>query len=151
MHVHPYCFIVVFHLVSCVQLFVTPMDYSTPGSSVLNYLLEFAQIYVQSISIISLAAGNHHRRSHPWQRSCGENLTGKGRSGLKGPPGSAPASTPKPESVCLTILCLSPTLLTLTGGYPRPPFSGKNKLRALVDKSPEHERTISILTPVMAF
>ena len=31
---------------------------------------------------------------------------------------SARASTPKPESVCLTILCLSPTLLTLTGGYP---------------------------------
>ena len=28
--------------------------------------------------------------------------------------------------ICLTILCLSPTLLTLTGGCPRPPFSGKS-------------------------
>ena len=42
----------------------------------------------------------------------------QGRSGLKGPPRPAQASNPKPESVCLTILCLSPTLLTLTGGYP---------------------------------
>ena len=50
----------------------------------------------------------------------------QGRSGLEGPPGPARASTPKPESVCLTILCLSPTLLTLTGGYSRPPSSGKN-------------------------
>ena len=95
-------------------------------------------------------AGSHHGRSHPWQSS-GENLTGKGRSGLKGPPGSARASTPKSESVCLTILCLSPTLLTLTGDYPWPPFSGKSQLRALVNKSPGHERNISILTSLMAF
>ena len=69
------------------------------------------------------------------------------RSGLEGPPGPARASTPKPESVCLTILCLSPTLLTLTGGYPRPPFSGENQLRALANKSLGHERNISIQTP----
>ena len=50
----------------------------------------------------------------------------QGGSGLEGPPGPAQASTPKPESICLTILCLSPTLLTLTGDYPQPPFSGKN-------------------------
>ena len=43
----------------------------------------------------------------------------------RGTPRPAQASTPKPESVCLTILCLLPTLLTLTGGYPRPPFSEK--------------------------
>ena len=48
----------------------------------------------------------------------------------------------KPESVCLTILCLSPTLLTLTGGYPRPPFSGKNQLRALANKSVRHDRSV---------
>ena len=36
----------------------------------------------------------------------------------RGIPGPAQASTTKSESVCLTILCLSPTLLTLTGGYP---------------------------------
>ena len=75
----------------------------------------------------------------------------QGGSWLKRFPGSTRASTPKPKSVCLTILCLSPTLLTLTGGYPRPPFSGKNQLRALVNKSPGHERNISILTPLLAF
>ena len=60
---------------------------------------------------------------------------------------------PKPKSVCLlyAILCLSPTLLTLTGGYPRPPFSGENQFRALVDKSLGHERNISIQTPSDGF
>ena len=74
----------------------------------------------------------------------------QGGSGLKGLPGPARASTPKPKSVSLlfTILCLSPTLLTLTGGYPQPPFSEENQLRALVNKSPGHERSISIQTPV---
>ena len=81
-----------------------------------------------------------------WKRS-----DEQGGSGLEGPPGSAWASTPKPASVCLTILCLSPTLLTLTGGYPRPPFSGKSQLRALVNKSPGHNRSVSIQTPLMAF
>ena len=47
-----------------------------------------------------------------------KRLDEQGISGLKGPPGPTRASTPKPESVCLTVLCLSPTLLTLTGGYP---------------------------------
>ena len=75
----------------------------------------------------------------------------QGGSWLKRFPRSAGASTPKPESVCLTILCLSPTLLTLTGGYPRPPFSGKSQLRALINKSPGHERNISILTLLLAF
>ena len=50
----------------------------------------------------------------------------QGGSGLEGPPAPAQASTLKPESVCLTILCLSPTLLTLTRGYSQPPSSGKN-------------------------
>ena len=74
----------------------------------------------------------------------------QGGSGLKGLPGPARASTPKPKSVCLlfTIICLSPTLLTLTGGYPWPPFSEGDQLRALVNKSPGHERSISIQTPV---
>ena len=43
---------------------------------------------------------------------------GQGGSWLEGSPESARAFTQKPESVCLTILCLSPTLLTLTGSYP---------------------------------
>ena len=53
----------------------------------------------------------------PMTRSCGRDLISKA-SGLEGLPRPAWASTPKPESVYLTILCLSPTLLTLTGGYP---------------------------------
>ena len=55
----------------------------------------------------------------PMTRSCRRVLISKA-SGLDGPPGSAWASIPKPESVCLIILCLSPTLLTLAGGCPRP-------------------------------
>ena len=53
-------------------------------------------------------------------------LMGQGESGLKG--ASAWASTPKPKSVCL----LSATLYSsdITGGSPRPPFSGKSYLRA---------------------
>ena len=69
-------------------------------------------------------------RGTPWAipsmtRSCGRVLISKA-SGLDGPPGPAWASTPKPDSVCLTILRLSPTLLALTGGCPRPPFPGKS-------------------------
>ena len=54
------------------------------------------------------------------------------RTRVPPPLGSAWASTPKPESVCFTILQLSPTPLTLTGGYLWPPFSEGNQLRALV-------------------
>ena len=77
------------------------------------------------------------------------DLTGKADQDSRG---LARASTLKPKSVCLllTILCLSPTLLALTGGYPQPPFSGENQLRALVDKPPGHERNISIQTPLLA-
>ena len=82
----------------------------------------------------------------PMTRSCGRELLSKAL-GLEGLPRPARASTPKPESVCLTILCLSSALLTLTGGYPRPPFSGENQLRALANKSPGHERNISIQIP----
>ena len=52
-----------------------------------------------------------------------ESPDGQGKSGLERPPGPAQASTPKPKSVCFTISQLSLTLLTLTGGYPGPPFS----------------------------
>ena len=62
----------------------------------------------------------------PMTRSCGRVLISKA-SGLDGPPGPARESTLEPESVCLTILCLSPALLTLAGGYPQPPlFWGKS-------------------------
>ena len=76
----------------------------------------------------------------------------QGGSGLKGLPGPARASTLKPKSVCLlfTILCFSPTLLTLAGGYPQPPFSEENQFRALINKSPGHERSISIQIPLIS-
>ena len=41
----------------------------------------------------------------------------------QGAPQTCPSIYPKPKSVCFTISRLSPTPLTLTGGYPRPPFS----------------------------
>ena len=82
----------------------------------------------------------------PMTRSCGRDLISKA-SGLEGLPRLSQASTPKLESVCFTISCLSPTPLTLTGGYPQPSFSGENQLRALANKSPGHERNISNQTP----
>ena len=78
----------------------------------------------------------------PMTRSCGRELLSKA-SGLKGLPSLSWASTPKPESVCFTISWLSPTPLTLTGGYLWPPFSGENKLRAIANTSPGYERNIS--------
>ena len=69
----------------------------------------------------------------------------RGDQALRGPPSQA--STPKPESVSLTTLCLSPTRWTLTGGYPRPPSPGKSLLRALVNKSPGQDKSVSIQTP----
>ena len=39
-------FVVIVQPVSCIWLFVTPMDCSMPGSSVLHYLPEFVQIHV---------------------------------------------------------------------------------------------------------
>ena len=81
--------------------------------------------------------------------SRGRELLSKA-SGLEGLPRPARASTPKPESVCLTVLCISPTLLTLTGGYPQPHFSGENQLRVLANKSPGHERNISNQTPFVS-
>ena len=71
----------------------------------------------------------------------------------EGFPGSARASTLKLKSVCVLfiILCFSPTLLTFTGGYPQPPFSEENQLRALVTKSPGLERSIFTLTHLLLF
>ena len=55
------------------------------------------------------------------------------------------------NSSVLLFYAIHQTLLTLTGGYPQPPFSGENELRALVDKPPGHERSISIQTHLLAF
>ena len=79
-------------------------------------------------------------------KSCGRKLLSKA-SELKGLPRLSWASTQKPESVCFTISWLSPTPLTLTGGYSWPPFSAKSQLRAIANKSPRHERSISNQNP----
>ena len=86
-------------------------------------------------------------------RSYGGDLTGKADQDSRGTPWTCSSIYPKPKSVCLLliILCLSPALLTLTGGYPRSPFFGENQIRALADKSPGHERSLSIQTPLLAF
>ena len=64
-------------------------------------------------------ARSQHGESHPWQRSWGRGLTGKGEIRPRGNPrGLSWASTPKLESVRFIKLYLSPTLLTLTGAIP---------------------------------
>ena len=133
------------------------MSRSTPGLAVHHQLPEFTQTHVHWVSDAIQpshplsSAGRQHGSSHLWQRSCGEDLICKGKSELERPPGPARASTPKPKSVCFTISWLSPTLLTLTGGYPGPPFSEENQLRVLVNKFPGHNRSVSIQTPLMTF
>ena len=98
-----------------------------------------------------LPAGSHHRRSHPWQGHV-EEIWWARQIRTQGTPWNCLSICSKTK-ICLLfiILCLSPTLLSLTGGYPRPPFSGKNQLRALVNKSPGHDRSVSIQTPLLAF
>ena len=67
----------------------------------------------------------------------------------RGPPSRA--SIPKPDSVCFTISCLSPTLLTLTEGYPRPPFSGKINLGLQLIRLLDMRRIFQIKPPLLAF
>ena len=112
--------------------------------------LFLAQQVVSQLIDLLCSAWSHHRRSHPWQSSCREDLTGKWGSGLERPSRPAWASTPKPESICLTILWLTNSS-DINWVYPRPPFSERNQLRALVNKSPGHNRSVSIQTPRMAF
>ena len=75
----------------------------------------------------------------------------KRKGGASGPP---PPPTdfleylpPEPKSICFTILSLSPTPLTLTGGYPPPPFSGKSQLRTPAN-SLLHIKGVSQLKPL---
>ena len=54
------------------------------------------------------------------------------------------------NSSVLLFYAIHQTLLTLTGGYPRPPFSEENKLGALANKSPEHEKSVSTQASLLA-
>ena len=93
--------------------------------------------------IQGLIAGSQHGRSHPWQGYV-ERPDGQGGSGLEGSPGTARASTPK------TRVCLSYYFMTFTNSSDinRPPFSEENQLRALVNKSPGHNKSVSIQKPL---
>ena len=100
------------------------------ASSCLNWSYIYVNLCREPAREIPPMTRSCRTRGNPWAiwpmtRSCGRVLMSK-PSGLNGPPGPAQASTPEPESVCLTILRLSPTHLTLTGGCPRPHFSGKS-------------------------
>jgi len=82
-------------------------------------------------------------------RSCGRDLTSKADQNSRDP---LDLLEHRPQNQNLSYYFVPFTnSLTLTGGYPRPPFSGKSQLRALVNKSPGHDRSVSIQTPLMAF
>ena len=87
-----------------------------------------------------LFAGSQHGESHPWQQSWG-------KGGLSGPPGLSQASTPKTRVWLPYCIMLSTYLLTLQGGYPPLPFSGKCWLRAPVN-SLLHIKGLSQLKPL---
>ena len=78
------------------------------------------------------------RESPPMTRSCGRDLMGKADQDSGDPLDLLEHLPQNPKSICLTILCDSLNPLTFTGSYPRPPFSGENQLRALVNKSLGH-------------
>ena len=56
---------------------------------------------------------------------------------------------PEPKSVCFTILCFPPTLLTLQGGLsPQHIFLEKVNLELSGNKSPGHNKSVSIQKPL---
>ena len=115
-------------------------------SSIAFFLKKNLSLYWICCYIASVLCREPAQAIPPRTRSCGRELLSKA-SELIRPPRLSPSSTAKPESVCFTILWLSPTLLTLTRVYSWPPFSGENQLRAISNKSPAHERNISYQTP----
>ena len=73
------------------------------------------------------SARSQHGESHTWQRSWGKEPDKTQRrdqaSGV--PLDFLKHLLPKPESACFTVLCFSPTRLTLTGGCPPTTFLWK--------------------------
>ena len=90
---------------SC-PIFCDPMNCSTPGLSLHHQLPEFTQTYVHRISDAIQpshplpSGGSQYGSSHPWQRSCGEDLICKGKSELERPPWTCPSIYPKTK-ICL--------------------------------------------------
>ena len=85
----------------------------------------------------------------PMTRSCGRKPDKtQGRVRLQGFPLEIPEHPlPRPESACFTMLCLPPTLLSLTGDCPPTTFFWK-KLELLDNKSPGHNTSVSIQKPL---
>ena len=78
--------------------------------------------------------------------------TGKGESGLKGASLDLLVHLPqKPESACLTALCLSPIFLTLEGAIPHHLFLEKVNLELLDNKPPGRNKCFNPKTLLMAF
>ena len=73
-------------------------------------------------------AGSQHGSPHPWQGHVGEIWWAR-RTRTRGVPLWACLSVYPKTRICFTILRLSPTLLTLTGGYPQPPLCKKINLK----------------------
>ena len=74
------------------------------------------------------AAGSQCEEPRPWQRSWrkGPDKTQRWDQASRTPLDFLEHLHPKPEPACFTVLCFKLILLTLQGGYPPPPFSGKS-------------------------
>ena len=85
----------------------------------------------------------------PMTRSCREAWWVR-RVGPQGFPLEFPEHLPpKPASAYFTVLCFPPTLLTLTGGCPPTTFFlEKVNLELLDNKSPGHNKSVSIQKPL---
>ena len=98
----------------------TIINIYTPNIAALQYIRQKLSSMKGKINNNTIIVGDCHEPAQeipPMTRSCGRELLSKA-SGLKRLPRPAQPSSPKPESVCLTILCLSPTLLTYRGPSP---------------------------------
>jgi len=90
-------------------------------------------------------AGSQHGRAYPWQCHVGEAWWARQIRTWR-TPWTSLSIYPKTRICLFYYFTLSPTPLTLMGGYPWPPFSEGNQLRALVNKPPDHNRSVSIQT-----
>ena len=96
-------------------------------------------------------AGSQHGESCPWQRSWGRGPGKKQRlrSGLRGTPGFSWASTPKTRVCLLYCVMLSTYSSDINRGLsPHYLFLEKVNLELLDNKSPGHNKSVSIQNPL---
>ena len=82
-------------------------------------------------------------------RSCRRGLTGKASQDSRGPLDLL-EHLPQNQNLSVLLFYDFHNSSDIKGGYSRPPFSEGNHLRALVNKPPGHNRSVSIQTPQMA-